>query len=124
MANTLFMIFTIESQIFEIKPPIFMFVTIMSQIFKFFTIESQIFMLFTIKSQIFFHIAGSYREGQEYTHGPGSRAHWLPSKISISKFGILTSKREHHHDSLTSCRRITDGLLLSTDSLGVAKVTS
>ena len=80
MANTLFMIFTIESQIFEIKPPIFMFVTIMSQIFKFFTIESQIFMLFTIKSQIFFHIAGSYREG--------SRVHtwtWLTGSLAIIK---------------------------------------
>ena len=46
--------------------------------------------------------------GQEYTHGPGSLAHWLPSEISISDFGILTSKRDHHHDSLISCHNVQE----------------
>ena len=30
------------------------------------------------------------------------------SEFSISDFGILTSKREHHHDSLTSCHNVQD----------------
>ena len=30
------------------------------------------------------------------------------SEFSISDFGILTSKREHHHDSLTSCCNVQD----------------